>query len=1108
MTTSASCPVCDSEVPPGAPEGMCPRCLIALAGPVVSPFGDGSEPTLHSPLSSQHSSPRGPMTAAAGETLKPGTKVGEYDLLREIGRGGMGVVYEARHTGLKRKVALKVLPWADFASEEQRERFRREAEAAARLNHAHIVSVFEWGNHGGCPFMAMQLVEDARSLVEEIAKGPMPPGDAARVIAKVARAVHYSHQHGVLHRDIKPGNILLDAKGDPLLVDFGLARMDDAAFRLTHPDLVFGTPSYMPPEQAAGEDITTAADVYSLGAVLYEMLTGKPPFRGKSVADTMRQVMEQEPVSPRVIRSELKRDLATIVLKCLEKKPARRYGSAEAFADDLERWVENWPIRARPATITTRAMKWARRRPGVAGLALALVFTSLIGFSSMIIAWRAEEQRQIDYQAQQNELLRQSVERRKEQTELLRQSLISEARALRSGHRDGQQFDAIESLQSAAAIYPSMELRNEAVATLAVSDLRPAQQWEGNPEGQPTAALTQDLKYTAFARANGTVEVCEREGMMVVATLPNEGLPALQDLLFSRDGRWLAAAHTDEGDLRTLVIWDWKNVRPVLRLENVYDQAFAFWPDGSRMVAAIGKEIRVHRLSDGSLERDPIALPAQGISVSVSSSGRRVAVSMDHNPETTLGSEILPEGRMMLLDMQEADVKPVWVDNPVRVDRTSWHPREDWLAVPGLDQTIRIWDAAASPPKVRQTITGPMDVILEAIWSPQGDFIASNSKDGSVKLWDASTGEHYVSVQGSVRTLQFSEDGTRLGLDYRGTSLRLFEVAPLKACRRLQSPPDGSVSDARWNNNGALLAVAANHVRFWNTTGREIGHLPRFDAPRSVIFRKDAVVISGGDGVWRWPLHFEGDNGHLRAVLGEPVSLTRERDQQAAAMSTDEGLLAVARTKDVAIFNLEDPSIPPRVLPGPGGSHIAISPDGTLVATDMALDGSDVLVRHTVTGAVIQRLSVVGSASLGFTVDGHHLITGGRKEFCCWETTTWKPVAKHPCEGLASNASMALSSRPFAAAIGWTQHRTKLVDPTTFTSIVEPDVGSHSPLCFEPSGSLILSSNLMGNLFLWDLAWIRHELARLELDLVFPKLLPSQAPLVEEMEIPSGKLPD
>ncbi len=510
-------------MPSGAPEGMCPACLLGL-GAFSAKDADSGMP--------------GPEGASPPSTLGAGSSIGGYALLREIGRGGMGVVYEARHTGLNRKVALKVLPWAELATAEQRERFRREAEAAARLQHPHIVSVYEWGHHDTCPYMAMQLVEGARSLADDLVRGPMNQRHAAELMAKVARAVHFSHQHGILHRDLKPGNILLDASGEPLLVDFGLARMDDAAFRLTHSDLIFGTPAYMPPEQAAGGDITTASDVYGLGAVLYEALAGHPPFQGKTAAETMHQVLQNEPAPPRQHRAEVNRDLESICLKCLEKKPARRYESALELAEDLEHWLKDMPIRARASTITSRAVKWARRRPGVAGLSAALILTALAGLAGIAMNWR------------------EAVEARKDQTEQLRRSLLSEARALRASHQPGQRFAAIEVLQRAAAIRPSIDLQNEAVAALAVADLRPAEQWEGNPAGWATIAISTDFRYNAHALADGTVVVSEREGMKPLATLPAGDASIVQYLIFSPDGRWLATAHGASGAERTVSIWD------------------------------------------------------------------------------------------------------------------------------------------------------------------------------------------------------------------------------------------------------------------------------------------------------------------------------------------------------------------------------------------------------------------------------------------------------------------------------------------------------------------------------------------------------------------------
>ncbi len=543
----------------------------------------------------------------------------------------------------------------------------------------------------------------------------------------------------------------------------------------------------------------------------------------------------------------------------------------------------------------------------------------------------------------------------------------------------------------------------------------------------------------------------------------------------------------------------------MLRLEGVSGQAFAFWPDSSKAAVCIRAELQIHRLPEGGLEHPPVPLPSRASALSISPSGRRLAVAMTHSRETTFSSTVPPEGRMLLLDMEDPALTPQWLDNPVYVVKTAWHPREDWLAVPGQDQTIRIWDVPGK--KVRQTITGPMDEILEAIWSPQGDLMASRSKDGAVKLWDASTGEHYVTVRGSVRTLQFSPDGTRLGVDYEGTSMRLLEVAPLQACRRLQSVSDGQVYEARWSPDGSVLAATGYHVRFWNAAGRQIGQIPFFHLPKSVLFQKDALIVSGGDGVWRWPMTIETRNGVRWAVLGEPQPILREKDQQFAALSADGTRLVVARAKDIAVFDLSEAGAPPRLLPGPGGRHIALTADGTLVATDMARNGSDVLVRRLPGGEVVHQVSVSGVATVGFTYRNTHLITGGWKEFSSWDMATWKLAASLPCQGLSLNGTMALSPRGTAVALGWTPHRTRMVVPSTFEVLGEPEVGSHAPLCFSPDGVYLLTTNLLGNLYLWNMAWIRHEVARLKLDWTnIPELPLSHAPFVEGMTIPSTRL--
>jgi tRNA A-37 threonylcarbamoyl transferase component Bud32 len=330
-------------------------------------------------------------TSPAGDGLPRVRYFGDYELLEVIARGGMGVVYKARQVSLNRLVALKMILKGELARPRDVARFRAEAEAAANLDHPHIVSIYEVGEHDGQQYYAMRYVEGT-SLTRR------PRADARReagLVATVARAVHHAHQHGILHRDLKPSNILVDAAGAPLVADFGLAKRVDAEGSLTESGALVGTPRYMAPEQAAGrKDLTVAADVYSLGVVLYERLTGQTPFNGETPLELLRQVRDAEPPRPSSIMPGLNRDLETICLKGLEKDPAKRYGSAEALAEDLERWLRGEPIQARPVGQAERLWRWCRRNPVVAALSAGLVVALLAGTGiSLAFALRAEERR-------------------------------------------------------------------------------------------------------------------------------------------------------------------------------------------------------------------------------------------------------------------------------------------------------------------------------------------------------------------------------------------------------------------------------------------------------------------------------------------------------------------------------------------------------------------------------------------------------------------------------------------------------------------------------------------------------------------------------------------
>jgi serine/threonine-protein kinase len=308
-------------------------------------------------------------------------RVPGYEVEALLGRGGMGVVFKARHVRLNRTVALKMVLAGDYASADDLVRFRREAEAVAALRHPHIVQVHDAGEVGGRPYFTMEYVEGG-TLAHSLAANPLPPRRAAELLATLASAVQFAHKSGFIHRDLKPSNILLTPDGTPRITDFGLARAIDAGPEVTRSGALVGTPAYMAPEQARGDvrAVGPAADIYALGAVLYEMLTGRPPFAGQSAGETIHKVVSEEPTAPSRLRPQVARDLETVCLKCLQKSPARRYASAQDLADDLHRFLDGKPVRARPVGPFERAVKWARRRPGaalLAGVLLVLLATAV-----------------------------------------------------------------------------------------------------------------------------------------------------------------------------------------------------------------------------------------------------------------------------------------------------------------------------------------------------------------------------------------------------------------------------------------------------------------------------------------------------------------------------------------------------------------------------------------------------------------------------------------------------------------------------------------------------------------------------------------------------------
>ena len=384
MTTATrTCAKCGALIFADGPQEFCTACLLETG---LGQIADDKQQAV-----SQGGSASPKTINALGERVPPrkGQRpakmlgdFGDYELLEEIGRGGQGVVYRARQKSLNRTVALKVIGLGHWATEAHLKRFRREAEAAASLEHPCIVPIYEVGERDGSCYFSMKFVEGGQ-LDQVVGREPMSPQSAVELIAKVARTVHYAHEHRILHRDIKPGNILLDAKSEPHLTDFGLARLVETESTVTHTLEVLGTPSYMAPEQAVGNNsaLTAATDIYALGTVLYQLLTGHPPFAGGTTYETIKLLLDTEPRQPRAWNPKIDHDLSTICLKCLEKDPQRRYSSALALAEDLERWLKHEPIVARHAGIITRGKKWARRNP------TSVVLAGLLAALAVAVGW-------------------------------------------------------------------------------------------------------------------------------------------------------------------------------------------------------------------------------------------------------------------------------------------------------------------------------------------------------------------------------------------------------------------------------------------------------------------------------------------------------------------------------------------------------------------------------------------------------------------------------------------------------------------------------------------------------------------------------------------------
>ncbi|HEU4389879.1 MAG TPA: WD40 repeat domain-containing serine/threonine-protein kinase [Blastocatellia bacterium] len=568
MTEPGYCTQCNSELPDDAPSGLCPKCLLELA------FSADSESLASVTL------PNTPLLS--------GLKVhyfGDYELLEEIARGGMGLVYKARQMSLNRIVALKMMRPGLLASEPEVQRFRVEAEAAASLQHPRIVAIHEVGEYEGLCYFSMDYVE-GKSLAEIVRDQPLPARRAASYVKTIAETVDFAHQKGVLHRDLKPANVIIDSSDQPRITDFGLARRIDGDSRLTETGAVLGTPSYMPPEQAAGrrESLGPVSDVYSLGAMLYELLTGRPPFQAETPLDTIMMVTRAEPVAPRILNDKLDRDIETICLKCLEKEPRKRYRSARELADDLGRFLDHKPIKARRVAAFNRTWRWCRRNPWPASATAAVAVLAILA-ALTAVSFR----------------------------ERLWQSMIQQARSERlAGNRER----SMERLAEAARMKRSDELRQEAIQTITSPGVRlrhthPAlHPHDGSPQVERLVVSPDSKLFAVSYRGLGEIKVWDLvSGQMLTKIDPynnplfDKNSPRhsnfkFEQFEFSPTEPIIAIhGHTNwttrqEPYFQSLVLWNAMTGEPIAEIECDEDMppreisAFIFSRDGKRIVWA------------------------------------------------------------------------------------------------------------------------------------------------------------------------------------------------------------------------------------------------------------------------------------------------------------------------------------------------------------------------------------------------------------------------------------------------------------------------------------------------------------------------------------------
>lgn len=1012
---------------------------------------------------------------------------GDYELLAEVARGGMGVVYRARQRSLDRQVALKMVLSGPFASRVALERFRAEARVAASLQHVGIVAIHEAGEAEGQPYFTMDFVE-GRNLADHLRDGPLPPARAARYIDQIARAVAYAHACGVLHRDLKPANILIDESDCPRITDFGLAKQLTASGHLSgSPPLTLtgqalGSPHYMAPELASAqnENIGTAADVYSLGAILYQLLTGRPPFAAGTVGETLHQVLHNEPPRPRVLDPSLPRDLETICLKCLEKEPARRYPSAAMVAEELERFLSGQPLLGRPISAAERGWRWCRRNPSLAalgGLAALLPLAVALALGMLAISNASiRQQRNEKEQALRERAIALAAARKSEQqarNELFL-ALRNEARARRFSRQMGQRLESLKALAQAARIRADENLRGEATAALALVDVERGPSWPNQPT-PPAVAVAFDNLYQRCATLyqDGAISIRKVPANEAIQKLGPGGVaPAWRTgsrLTFSPDGQFLAELDYTN-DFR---LWRLVDGQSILHHVPGPPLAAAFSPNGRWLVMAAPHSFTRFDLSSGqSVNHWEPSRPA--FSLAFNPDNRKLAVGDIDSQSVSIYDSV--EGKKLA-------VVPI---PPSTQEIVAWQPDGRCLAMAGSDPRIQIWDVETMA-KVA-TLEGHAQQVTALSFHPDGGLLASGSWDGMVRLWDPVAARQVMEIPFGPE-VHFSEDGRWLGAGHEWDRFELWAVSPNENFYTLGQ---GGGYEGDISSDGRFLAMAMEDgLRVWDLFQRKLVVSRRLEETTAAFFAaggRELVTCGPTAGLQCWPIEPQPGDGEF--TLGPPRAIALPWRPQHAAGDRFRRTIGIISEEagQAMVLDLSSATCGP-TLGHPKGNTVAISPDGRWLAS---AGWHSTLVRlwETRSGALVHEWAVGGQNQVSFTLDSRELIISSPGEFEFWALDTLKPTL-HLQHKVLYPGHAAFSPDQKLMALELTPGNIELKECSTgrtVASLENPFRDRSTWLAFTPGGSqLIVASRYAETLQIWDLAKIRAELKRLGLDWKWPE---------------------